>query len=326
MSIVAEFARELHEKESTENVRPLSPFSTFAREERVFDVHVVIFDVYGTLVNYWMPEYATEEGKMALLEGAFDKTARRFGMTEYLSAMNPSDSPQKTLRDFYHGLIALDHEKSRKRGIEYPEVKIERIWELIVLMLKRHGYGVEDLGLGDSAEAARCMAYFYNFHALGRGFFPGVVDALRALRASNIRLGIVSNAQFYTPIDLTLFARDQSGNTLDDYLELFDIDLVIMSHELGRAKPDKMLFEKLYDALYQQHVLPEQAVFVGNDLTSDIAPAQRAGMKTAFFSGDRAGSFTHGKEGAIVPDIAFSGWEEFSERVSFYEEKGDGEK
>jgi putative hydrolase of the HAD superfamily len=258
---------------------------------------------------------------MATLEEAFDKTARRFGMSEYLSAINPADPPRKTLRDFYHGLIALDHEKSRKRGIQYPEVKIERIWELIVLMLKRHGYGIDAPGLGETGEVARCMAYYYNFHALGRGFFPGVVDTLKALREKNIRLGIVSNAQFYTPIDLTLFVRDQSNQTLDDYLELFDVDLMIMSYELGRAKPDAMLFERLYDALYQQHVLPEQTVFVGNDLTSDIAPARKVGMKTAFFSGDRGSSFTHDMEGTIVPDIAFDGWEELPQMLSFFEEK-----
>ncbi|MBD3314956.1 MAG: HAD hydrolase-like protein [Chitinivibrionales bacterium] len=321
MSLVAEFARELHERESVDNFRPLSPFRTFAQAEKLFDVHAVIFDVYGTLVNYWMPAYTGEEGKLAFLEEAFDRTARQFGMTDFLAVMNPADPPAKTLRDFYHGLIALDHEKSRKRGIEYPEVKIERIWELIILMLKRHGYSIDELDLGDSAEVSRCVAYYYNFHALGRGFFPGVVDALTALREKNIKLGIVSNAQFYTPIDLTLFLRDQSNNRLDDYLELFDVDLVLMSYQVGRAKPGKMLFEKLYDALYELHILPEQTVFVGNDLISDIAPARQAGMRTAFFSGDRASSFTHGREGSVVPDIAFSGWEELPDLLSFYEEK-----
>ena len=123
------------------------------------------------------------------------------------------------------------------------------------------------------------------------------------------------------PIDLTLFCRDQSSNRIDDYLELFHTDLTFYSYEYGFAKPNPLLFRKLYDALYEFQILPSQTVFVGNDLVNDIKPAADAGMLTAFFTGDDQTAFVHDQDGMIVPDISFSSWEELPEKLSFYEKK-----
>jgi putative hydrolase of the HAD superfamily len=139
-----------------------------------------------------------------------------------------------------------------------------------------------------------------------------------------MRLGIVSNAQFYTPIDLSLFVRDQGGDRYDDYTELFDDDLTFFSYEYGIAKPGLFLFRKLYDALYEYHILPKQTVFVGNDLAADIEPAAEVGMKTALFCGDRRSAFLHGLQGRVVPDIAFSDYAELPSVLSFHGEEGEG--
>jgi putative hydrolase of the HAD superfamily len=189
------------------------------------------------------------------------------------------------------------------------------------MLLSRNGYDPQQMDLGDMESLSRCMAWFYNYHALGRGFYPGVVETLQRLRDQNIRLGILSNAQFYTPIDLTLFLRDEAGDRYDDYLELFDIDLVYYSYEHGAAKPSHALYRRLFDGLYELHILPMDTVLVGNDLAADIAPAAEAGLKTAFFAGDNTSALTHDLGGSVVPDITFLSWYELSERISFYEEK-----
>jgi len=319
MSFTAEFAAELHASSSTPTPRSLTPLRYPSSCEKLYDIKAVIFDVYGTLINYWKREFSEQEEKMKELLAAFGKTAKRFGMENALLTMNPGETPAKTLRDFYHGLIGLNHEKSLKKGLTFPEVKIEQVWDIIIMLLKRHGYAPEAALPGAGEEIGRCMAFFYNFHALGRGLYPGVVDALAEMKKSNLRLGIVSNAQFYTPIDLTLFIRDQGGAAYDDYLDLFDTDLIFYSYEYGVAKPNQLLFRKLYDALYELHILPSQTVFVGNDLALDIKPAAEAGMKTAFFCGDSQSAFVHDLHGTVVPDISFTAWDELAARISFYE-------
>jgi putative hydrolase of the HAD superfamily len=242
--------------------------------------------------------------------------------------MNPGELPGKTLSDFYHGLITLNREKARGKGIEYPEIRIEQIWTVIIMMLERNGYsktrraeaGGRAFTFADTADFARCLAYTYNFLSMGRTLYPNAVQALRKLKDDNVVLGIVSNAQFYTPIDLTLLFRDQSCGKIEDFNELFDPDLTFFSYEYGVSKPDTLLFRKLFDALYEYHITPSQTVFAGNDFLIDIAPAAALGMKTAFFCGDDAIAFQHDLGSEVVPDIVFDDWGGFADKISFHGE------
>jgi len=321
LSSVAEFARELHERSSGNGVSDLKPLAYPSSLERVHDIKAVIFDVYGTLVNYWREEFSNTGSKEAVLLDAFKKTMDRFGFSAFLLKMNPESPPEVTLRDFYHGLIAISHQKLRENGATEPEIRIEEIWHTILLMMERHGFDHENSGAENVHELSFHVAYYYNFHSLGRGFYPGVVSALTTLRDSNLKLGVLSNAQFYTPIDLTLFVREQSNDRLDDYLEIFDTDLTFYSYQYKAAKPGQALFRKLFDALYQFRILPSQTVVVGNDLLADIKPAQEVGMKTALFTGDSRTVFHHEQGGQVIPDIVFSSFSDLPGKISFYEEK-----
>jgi putative hydrolase of the HAD superfamily len=317
VSELAEFAREMHEKSADAVERLLEPVKYPAIGENLSDVRAVIFDVYGTLINYWREEMGHEPERRNLFIDACEKVSGMFGFTDYLREMNPEAPPQNTLYDLYCGLIALRRERAPQAGITNPEIKIEEVWSIILKMLERHGYRPEGIP-GAKDDLSRYVAYAYNFYSLGRRLYPGVTAALTGLRDASIVLGIVSNAQFYTPIDLTLLIRDQSAGIHEDLNELFDPDFTIFSYEWGAAKPDMLLFGKLYDALYERHILPQQTVFVGNDLVLDVEPAAAAGMKTALFTGDRWSAYFHEQEGKILPDIVFSSFDELSRKISFH--------
>lgn len=308
MSPVAHFAERLHRRESEDNPKACISADCPARNKTLSDIKAVVFDVYGTLVNYWLEGFDNDGVKSAHLLKAFRKTAQRFSMQPFLEKMNEANPFDETLRDFYHGLIAVQHDRKREQGVSYPEIQIEEIWRTIILMLQRHGYDYTALSLGNERDTARCMAFYYNFHALGRGCYTGVWDCLSALKDRDIQLGIISNAQFYTPIDLTLFLNDQSDGECLDYLDLFNTRLCFFSYEYGVAKPNQLLMQKMYDALYDYSILPEQTLFVGNDLLLDIQFAQTHRLNTAFFAGDRDVAFFHDQKKAIIPDICFSSW------------------
>jgi putative hydrolase of the HAD superfamily len=318
LSIVAEFAAQLHENRSAVEDRPLRSFPFPQALEELNDIRVMVFDVYGTLFNYWKPQFAQESAKNKVLLDTFAATISYFGMGPYLSEMNPQSSPEQTLWDLYHGLIALKRDLLLEKELSHPEIRIEEIWLTILLMLKRRGFSFTKMDLGPDDDLSRCIAYYYNFHVFRRGLYPGVAEALLALKQKNIALGILSNAQFYTPIDLTLFLRDQTHGRIEDKGEIFDDDLVFYSCDYKAAKPSRILFRKLFDALYEYQVLPSQSVFVGNDLASDIKPAKELGMKTALFTGDDQCTFVHDLEDSIVPDIVFSDWMELPDRVLFH--------
>ncbi len=316
MSIVAEFAARLH-MDTPSVKRDSVPTFYRAKSEKLRDIQVVIFDVYGTLINYWNDSFQNDEDKQKELKRAFKRTADFFGFTSTLEKIDPNKPAEQTLNDFYHGLIVMKHEQSMKQGKTFPEVRIEEVWDIILSILARNGYDLENQQKGSRQDFSRIIAYYYNFYSLKRGFFDDVIPALKKLKEQNIRLGILSNAQFYTPIDLTLFLRDQDDE-LVDFLELFDADLVFYSYEYGVAKPNRMLYEKLYDALYEISVLPAQTVFVGNDLAADVQAAEEIGMKTCLFTGNLGSTFLHELDGKVFPDITFSEFKELPDKISFY--------
>jgi putative hydrolase of the HAD superfamily len=323
LSDLAEYARSLHESERRVYPRRFTPLRYGSAREALKGVRAVVFDVYGTMVNYWRPGFEERDTREALLVEAFSEVVDRFGMGEALAAMNPADPPAKTLCDFYNGLLAINRQKSAGEGAALPEVRVEEVWSVIALMLKRNGCdaAAKTPWRGDPAGFARCLAYTYNFLSMGRELYPGVSGALKKLKDSNMALGILSDAQFYTPIDLTLMLREQSGGAVVDCGELFDTDLTFLSCEYGFVKPSETLYRRLFDALYEYQITPDQTVVVGNDLAADIAPAAALGMRTALFCGD--GLMVFGRDAVnewVVPDIVFYDWEELPERLLFHGE------
>lgn len=94
-------------------------------------------------------------------------------------------------------------------------------------------------------------------------------------------MGIVSNAQFYTPLLMeALFGREIEA------LGFFP-NLLFWSYREGRSKPSPKLFESALERLSQRGFTePGQILYVGNDVTNDIIPPKKLRMKTALFAGD----------------------------------------
>jgi len=329
MSAIAEYIQRLHKTTPRVYERDIVPFRCPCAYETLKGVRAVIFDIYGTMVNYWRPGFEDKNRRDELLQQAFADVADMFGMNDALSGINPHDPPARTLKDFYNGLLALAHQKSADKNVEFSEIRVEEVWTVIAMILKRNGYDVNahlPSGVPASVSAsdfAKYLAATYNYFGMGRTLYPGVTSALKKLKNENIVLGILSDAQFYTPIDLTLYLRDQSDGKVDDYNDLFDAGLSFFSYEHGFVKPAETLFRRLADALNRHHITPAQTVFVGNDFNADIRPAAAAGMRTALFCGDDKMVF--GKDeniGDIVPDIVFEDWELLPQLISFYGEEG----
>jgi putative hydrolase of the HAD superfamily len=106
---------------------------------------------------------------------------------------------------------------------------------------------------------------------------PGAREVLTCLSRRGYPLGIVSNAQFFTPLTLKHFLPDRP----------FDDGLVVYSYRHLRAKPDPFLFEELARGLTARGLEATEALYVGNDMLNDISAAAAAGLKTVLFAGDR---------------------------------------
>lgn len=246
------------------------------------DVHpdpalkAVVFDIYGTLLissSGDIDGFSLESGALGTaLEalGDGDDTSESVcekDLWRVLSIYKPTI--QRTLGD------------ARKQGAEYPEINIVSIWERIIAQAIENRWLASDRSID-----CRRLAFIFELISNKVHPMPGMRETLKQLRNSRIPLGIVSNAQFYTPIIMNYFldGRLRDGERISG----FDMNLTVFSYKRLRAKPDPTLFEGVAETLRRQYgVAPNETLYVGNDMYKDVWPANRVGFKTALFAGDR---------------------------------------
>jgi len=154
-------------------------------------------------------------------------------------------------------------------------VDVEQYVQTLV-QLDRDGYGPRrELFAGMAARfglpAALAETLLNDYRA---GFpsacvlFPDAVRTLSSLRASGLKLGLITNGS----------VRMQSRKL--ECLALSPMfDTVIISDEAGVSKPDRRIFQI---ALEQLRADPSHAVFVGDHPDIDVAGARAAGMRAVW--------------------------------------------
>jgi putative hydrolase of the HAD superfamily len=120
---------------------------------------------------------------------------------------------------------------------------------------------------------------------------PGLPDVLAALRAEGYRLGLISNASDEANVRRLLAQAGLTG--------AFQPELI--SAAVGIRKPDVRLFQQVLAAWGAP---PESVVMVGDTLGEDILGAQRAGLRSIWFTADAdtPSNRTWGK--TVRPDAA----------------------
>lgn len=122
----------------------------------------------------------------------------------------------------------------------------------------------------DVAEAAMVLSRTRNAH-LWRWAIPESVDALRALAAAGVPIGVVSNASGQVEAALRRSGVCQVGDGPGA-----SVRIVVDSHVVGVAKPDPAIFEP---ALVHFAGTPRDRIaYVGDSITMDVAGARAAGL------------------------------------------------
>lgn len=236
----------------------------------------LVFDLYGTLVDIH-----TEENDLV-----WEKTAFFFGF--YGAAYTPAELKQ--------AFAAELKRREAKAGQSYecfPDIPFEQIMTSLFL-----AKGIADEGLLglQAAQLFRISSLEYI------RLYPGVLQALEALRAAGCRLWLLSNAQqVFTAYELRLLG-------LEPYF-----DGIYLSSDYGCRKPDL----RFYQALMQAHNLdPANCLMIGNDRFTDIAGAQNAGMDTLYMHTALTPGDQTEADPARMPGVAPEG-------TRYYEYEGD---
>ncbi len=248
---------------------PLEPIPTGypARLDRLPGIRAVLFDIYGTLL-------VSGSGDIGMAR----QLARADALAEALAASGLAPTgPVEPALQYSFDLIEERHVEARSRGIDYPEIDILDIWAAVVDRLQHEGTIPKTPCDRDDLKR---LAVHYEARTNPVWPMPDLAGCLAGLSAAGMLLGLVSNAQFYTPELFPALLQ----HTTDDCG--FSPDLQIYSFEHGFAKPGEAIFRLAADRLAARGIARCETLCVGNDLLKDIAPAQRVGFRTALFAGD----------------------------------------
>ena len=246
------------------------PTETSARLTPLLRVKAVLFDVYGTLFISGSGDISTVSALRN--HAALTAALAAAGFTGELESAGVTGS-----QAFLQG-IAQTHETARAQGITYPEVDIRAIWRQVLGDLQQQHILTGEI----TNERIRRVSIEYEFRVNPVWPMPDARMIITQLHARRIVLGIVSNAQFYTPLMFPALLG------ISHVAAGFAPELCAWSFELREAKPSHAIFGGVLQQLALTHgILPAETLYVGNDLLNDIWPAAQHGLKTALFAGDR---------------------------------------
>lgn len=240
-----------------------------ARLSPLRDVRAVLFDVYGTLV-------VSASGEVGGAGAAGTVEALAAALSETGFACRSSGAAQRGAALFFES-IREAHETRKAEGVRFPEVDLRVIWRRVLTTL------AEDRAVCGtvSEEAVARLSVEYECRVNPVWPMPSAGGTLARLRENGMRLGIVSNAQFFTPLVLAA-ALGGMPEALG-----FEPSLCAWSYELLEAKPSLNLFRGVVARLAGDGIAPAQVLYVGNDVRNDIRPASKCGCATALFAGDK---------------------------------------
>lgn len=239
-------------------LKPMKPIDTglSPKQSDAKDIRAVLFDIYGTL-------FISGSGDIGV---AKDNSQKILGFENLIKKFSVEGSGED-LPDRFFSKIKKTHEELKGQGIDFPEVNVDRIW-------------MELLGF-DKIESARAFAVEFELIINPVYPMPHAKQVLETLQKENICMGIISNAQFFTPYLFEWFLEKKPA-------ELgFHQELIIYSYQHNYAKPSRFLFTHASDKLADMGIPVESALYIGNDMLNDIYAAKSVGFSTALFAGDK---------------------------------------
>lgn len=198
----------------------------------------VIFDLYGTLIDLHTDE---------------DNALFWQQMTLFYSY---SGAHYEALQEAY-----LDEVEKEKSKIKFENPDIE-ILEVFSQLYKNKGLEVDAHLLESTATTFRLLSTDYI------QLYPGVIELLQLLKAKNIKIILLSNAQQ----SFTLNELKLTG--IKDYF-----DQIYISSDYKMCKPNPDFYNIM---LKDEGLTADECVYIGNDHTTDIKGANAIGMDSIY--------------------------------------------
>ena len=238
-------------------ISPLNPIPSSLKKSGELNekIKCILFDIYGTLLISGSGDIGFAEKELYNIHL----------LAQLLLKYNIKRKPHNILDDLFSA-IKEKHDEMRGKGVDFPEVEIDSIWASILE--------------NNDLDFIRSFAVEFEMLINPAYPMPHTKELLLECKNSKLLMGIISNAQFYTPYLFKWLLESDMSN-----LGFYD-DLIIFSYKFGYAKPSTFLFQIAAERLKNMNVQKNSVLYIGNDMLKDIYPAKKTGFKTALFAGD----------------------------------------
>lgn len=229
------------------------------------EIKVVFFDMGNTLLHFHRGKSDDEKDIQGLKL-----------LTQYLNKFNDNITLEEVENIFLKSW--MDGIEDRK--LTFKEYPIENF---LNTFLKKYNVKLE------ISECIEAINLFYTEYRENLYFESNIHDTLKIIKNLGYKIGVISNTCYYDEVMKECFKK----------AELLDlIDCFTFSYSLKIGKPNKEIFKA---ALEKMNVLPNESIMIGDNLISDINPAQEIGMHTIWFN-------KNNKElsSKIIPDAIIS--------------------
>lgn len=278
-----------------EELQELSPIATPAVAKlSPCKAKAVIFDIYGTLIISASGDVDHAEYDASMIKKAFSATN--------IEILDNRTEAIDSIHTYFNQTIKAHKEQGKKEGRPFPEVNILDVWKDTLACFKEKKIisytEMPDLYL---------LTFVFELQTNKVWPMPNMKSTLDSLGKSNLELGIISNAQFYTPVIMNYFMKNKiiEGRELPP----FDKDITVYSFEELRCKPDVSLFEMILAELKKKGISARETAFVGNDMLKDMWTAKQAGVQTIFYAGDERAYRLHENDERtkdLIPDYTIT--------------------
>lgn len=246
---------------------PLTPISSSIAPEikPLENIRAVVFDIYGTLLISASGDIGIHQDKLPTQALTESMTALHF--------QGDLSAAGKRGAELLTSFIQQEHAQAKQQNVAHPEVEIREIWKTVFSQLTKENL----IAHTPDEKAIETLAIEYECKINPTWPMPNAKETLEQLRQRGLLLGIVSNAQFYTPLVFEALFNQS--------LPALGFGPCVFSYEHKKAKPDTELYR-----IFQRHcekLDPQQILYVGNDMLNDIWAASQAGFRTAIFAGDQ---------------------------------------
>ncbi len=248
-------------------LQPTGAEPSYSRDE---SIKAVIFDIYGTLI-------ISASGD--IMQAGYDASMFKRALDASGFEILVSDEELMGIHTIFEEEVTQGKADAKAAGTPFPELNIVEIWKKTLTRAEEQGIirGIEKADL-------KLFTFIFELSSNQVWPMPKMKEAIAALQEKGYPLGIVSNAQFYTPVMMNYFFSGKIHG--EEFLDGFERDLSVFSYKMLKGKPDPIVYEALVEPLAKRGLKPSEVLYVGNDMLKDMYASSLVGFKTCFYAGD----------------------------------------